>query len=142
MSSSKSNKKEEKNLDKNENIINKTMKTLTTPFDKLLYLSNEIGFDVLIDYIVNIILSNKSKQENKISFCDNKDIEKNLKDILKKISEEELFINLMKILTDIQKENIEKESEFKLSLDSKLRSRASINLIKKKIYFKENQLED
>jgi len=113
------------------------MNSLNTPFDKLLYLSNEIGFDVLIDYIINIILTNKSKQESKITkipFCDNKDIEKNLKEILKKVSEEELFINLMKILTDIQKENIEKESEFKLSLDSKLRSRASINQIKKRSF--------
>jgi len=142
MSSEKGNKKDEKKSDKNENIIDKTMKSLNTPFDKLLYLSNEIGFDVLIDYIINIIMTNKSKQENKIPFCDNKDIEKNLKEILKKVSEEELFINLMKILTDIQKENIKKESEFKLSLDSKLRSRASINQIKKRIYFKENQLED
>ena len=127
---------------KPENIITKSLQSLQTPYDKLLYLSNEIGFDVLIDYIINIILSNKSKTENKFPFCDNKDIESSLKDILKKVSEEELFINLMKILTDIQKENIEKETEFKLSLDSKLRSRANLNLIKKRIYFRENNLDD
>jgi len=42
----------------------------------------------------------------------------------------------MKILTVGQKENIEKETDNRLSLDSKLRSRASISNLNKRIYFK------
>ena len=60
---------------------------------------------------------------------------------MKQVSEEELFIYLMKILTIGQKQNIEKETEFKLSLDSKLRSRASISSLNKRIYYSEHKLK-
>ena len=98
--------------------FNKKLSSLKSVYDKLVFLSDEIGFDILIDYIITIIISNTSKTD-KISFCENKLIEDNIKEILKQVSEEELFIYLMKILTIGQKKTIEKETEFKLSLDSK-----------------------
>ena len=111
------------------------------PYDKLAFLSKEIGFETVIDYIINIINNNPSNSIN-FSFCDDIETKALVKDILKELTEEALYAYLMKILAIEQKENIEIITDFKLSLDSKLRSRATIQSLKMKKKFEKKKQFD
>ena len=132
-----------RNPEESEPIINKSeekkepelsltekIKFYDTPYDKLTCISKEIGLQIVIDYIINII-NNNNKNTIYLSCCDNKEVEEIIKNILREVTEETLYIYLMKILAAEQKQNIEVLTEYKLSLDSKLRSRASIQLVNK-----------
>ena len=120
------NKKEEK---KPELSFSEKIKLYETPYDKLDFLSKEIGFETMVDYIINIINNNKSNSIS-YSYCDNIEIETHMKSVLRQLTEQALYTYLMKILAIEQKQNIEILTDFKLSLDSKLRSRASVASVK------------
>ena len=122
------NKAEEKK--EPELSLTEKIKFYDTPYDKLTCISKEIGLQIVIDYIINII-NNNTKNTIYLSCCDNKEVEEIIKNILKEVTEETLYIYLMKILAAEQKQNIEVLTNYKLSLDSKLRSRASIQLVNK-----------
>ena len=83
----------------------------------------------MVDYIINIINNNKSNSIS-YSYCDNTEIEALMKNVLRQLTEQALYTYLMKILAIEQKQNIEVLTDFKLSLDSKLRSRASVASVK------------
>ena len=144
--------KDENKIKKNEeiiiseepeiNIIEK-LKDYDTSYDKLSFLSKEIGLETLIDYIIKII-NNNSINPIDITFyeCDNIDLEKEIKEILKHINEASLYAYLMKILALEQQETIETLTDFKLSVDSKLRSRASIQSVKISTKFVKRKKDD
>jgi hypothetical protein len=88
-------------------------KALSTPFGKLLQISQEYGFNTVMDRIINFINQNESATKYGMG------ISKDIKDILKRLNKESLNLYLIKLLAYNQKKNFKILNDFKMSNDRK-----------------------
>ena len=86
-------------------------KVLSTPFGKLLQISQEYGFNTVMDRIIGFINQNESATKYGMG------ISKDIKDILKKLNKETINLYFIKLLAYNQKKNFKILNDFKMSND-------------------------
>jgi len=89
-------------------------KYLSTPFGKLLQISQEYGFTTVMDRIISFINTNESASSKY-----GVGISKDIKDILKRLNKETLNLYLIKLCAYNQKKNFKILNDYKMSNDKK-----------------------